>query len=170
MEGSNMKKIVMTAVAITAISATSAMAADPSTSFGVSGSVNSACTIATGAPFTINTGTINTDADGALSGVNTGTSAAVAITCNSAIAKINVSHTELVNGTAPADAGGFTKTITYVAKATIGLKDYAEGSDQPLGIVSDNLTVTASSLSAGANKPYAGTYNGAITVTLKPAG
>ena len=158
----------MAAVALTAMTAMPAMAQDQTGQFQVNGSVAAKCSVFTGAAFNINNGSISTDDSGQLSGTNTGTSSPVAVWCNSGGAMINVSHTPLVNATAPADTAAFTKTIEYVAKASINGTDYAEGVDRALGYVAGDLTVNASTLTSGGKKPYAGAYQGTITVVLKP--
>lgn len=164
-----MKKLVLIALALGA--AAPAMAQNVNTTFTVNGTVAGKCTIATGGTFAINgTGAISTDSTGALTGTNTGTSAPVLATCNAAGAQINVSKVALVHSDATLTDTAFnTKTINFDAKATIGGVDYAEGQDRALGVVNGNLTVTASNLStSGGLRPYAGSYSGTITVTLKP--
>ena len=169
-----MKKLLMGAVALTAVTATPALAADPSASFTVNGSVNNVCNIGSGSPFNINSGTINVDANGNLSGTNTGTSSSVAVVCNSGAAVINITHTALVNSGAPADANGFTGTIDFVPSGTLtngsSTVPLANG-DNSTGIVNGSLTVTAGTLSTTGNaKPYAGAYVGNITVTVRANG
>jgi hypothetical protein len=91
------------------------------------------------------------------------------VTCNTAGSQILVEKTALTNSAYTADANGYTKTINFSAKATIGANEYLEGADRALGVVNGNLTVTASNLAtAGGAKPFAGSYSGTIKVTLKP--
>jgi hypothetical protein len=165
-----MKKFLMAAVALTALTATPAIAADVDTTFVVNGTVTGKCTITAASPFAINgTGAINTDSSGNLAGANAATSSSVAVTCNTAGSNILVEKTALKNAAySDTPANGYTNTIDFAAKATIAGVDYLEGADRPLGVVADTLTVTASNLTTGTNKPYAGSYSGTIKVTLKP--
>ena len=167
-----MKKILMAAVALTAMASTPALAtADPSATFTVNGSVANTCNIGAGSPFNINSGTISTDVNGNLSGTNTGTSSSVSVVCNDAGAQINIAHAALVNSSAPADGNGFTKTIDFVPTGTLTNNSVTSGlveGDNNTGVVNGTLTVTAASLStASSAKPYAGSYSGTITVTVK---
>ena len=167
-----MKKVLMGAVALTAMTATPALAADPSATFTVNGSVNNTCNIGSGSAFNINSGTISTDANGALSGTNTGTSSSVSVVCNSGGAQINIDHTALVNtNNALADGNGFTKTIDFTPSGTLtnnGSDTALVAGDNNTGIVNGTLKVTAASLTtAGGAKPYAGSYSGTIVVTVK---
>ena len=158
----------MAAVALTAMTAMPAMAQDQNSTFTVNGSVDAKCSAFTAGTFAINGGTIATDSSGMLTSANTGTSTPVAVWCNSAGAKINVSHTPLVNAAYTTDTAAFTKTINFVAKANVAGVEYAAGADRDLGVVSGDLTVTASNLTSGGLKPFAGAYQGTITVVLKP--
>lgn len=158
-----MKKILMAAVALTAVTATPAFAADTVATYSVSGSVDALC--AASATGSISLGSL-IDANGALS--NSGGSATDSgAYCNGAGTTIQVAHTNL--STAGTAATGFTNTIAFTPKVTAGASVFTgdQASGTALGSFS-GLTVEARSLTTGTDKPVAGSYSGSITVTLTP--
>ena len=162
-EGIVMKKILMAAVALTAVTATPAFAADTVATYSVSGNVDAICSAnATG---TIALGNL-VDANGTLN-VSTGSASDTGAYCNGAGTTIQVAHASLTTGGAA--AAGFTNTLTFTPKVTAGATVFTgdQGAATPLGSFS-GLTVEVTGLSAGSNKPVAGNYSGSITVTLSP--
>lgn len=156
-----MKKILMAAVAVAALGATPAYAAD----FTVSGSVALACGgLGNG---TIAFGALTTDANtGVLADSRSLASTGQSVYCNGANSTIAISKTDMTNGLAPSDTS-FTNTVTYTAGVTIGGTTYAPGAT--IGLKAGSLVVTASGLSSNAKIPVAGSYSGMVTVTLTPA-
>lgn len=159
-----MKKLLMSAVALTAMASTPAFAADTVATYSISGSVGAICSASTSGSIAL--GNL-IDANGNLN-VSSGTASADSgAYCNGAGTTVQVSHTSLT--TSGAAASGFTNTLTYTptvqAGATLLSGDKAAGT--ALGSFS-GLTVGLTSLSAGGAKPVAGNYSGQIVVTLTP--
>lgn len=158
-----MKKLMIAAVAVSALAATPAFAADTVAIYGVTGSVTAICSAA--ASGTIALGNL-TDASGNLN-VSGGTATDTGAYCNGAGTTVQVAHTAFSTGGAA--AAGFTNSLSFtpvvVAGATTLTGDKAAGTS--LGAFS-GLSVSVSALSAGGSKPVAGSYAGSITVTLTP--
>ena len=171
-----MKKILMTAVALTAFAATPALAA-PGTSqtYTFDGTVASICTISGAA--LVHFGAL-TDASGNYTGNGTHQDATDgAAYCNQAATTASISHTNLVN--ANTATSGFTNIIPMSAALSTteggSLADStaasgtgtSAGSSGTIGAFT-GLKVTAT-LGSVTSKLVSGTYNGSITVTLTPA-
>jgi hypothetical protein len=160
-----MKKILMAAVALTALTATPAMAVTPvGQSFDVTGNVASACASMTGG--TAAFGTITPGADGK---VTSGTASTVSqsVYCNSAGSKISYSSTgKLLNASPAAVGAAYTKELSYNPVVTLGGTQVA--ADGSTDVSSGTLVVSASGLSSNSLIPIAGDYAGSITVTLTP--
>ena len=161
------KKLLLAAVAVSAIAATPAMAADTVALCGISGSVGEVCSAsATGS---IAFGAL-TDGTGTLNVTSKDAAADTGAYCNGAGTTITIAHTNLVHstgaGTAPA---GFTKTVTFVPEVDAGATTKT-GDIGPVALGAfSGLTVRAKSLATSASaKPLAGSYSGSITVTLTP--
>ena len=158
-----MKKILIAAMALSALASTPAFAANTVAAYAVTGSVTAICSAAASGSITL--GSL-TDASGNLN-VTGGTASDTGAYCNGAGTTVQVAHAALT--TAGAAATGFTNTLSFtpvvVAGATTLTGDKASGTS--LGAFS-GLSVSVSSLSAGGNKPVAGSYSGSITVTLTP--
>ncbi|MFC4594399.1 hypothetical protein [Sphingobium tyrosinilyticum] len=165
-----MKKILMAAVALTALGATPAMAADSVAVYTVTGNVGAIC--AASGTGTIEFGNL-VDTDGTLNASDKTSSDASAY-CNGAGTTVKISHVDLTHktfsGTVPA---GFVKVVSFVPEITVGSGGTAKtvNGDQAtatgLGAFS-GLTVKAKSPSVASGKPLAGDYEGSITVTLSP--
>jgi hypothetical protein len=160
-----MKKIFMTAAAITGLTAFSAMPAGAA-SFTVSGSVTATCNYTGG---TIAFGTIAINSDGTLTASQTASSTAqTSFFCNGAGTTLDLAHTAMTDGvTAPS---GYTSTIDFTPAVKVGGTDkkVGDGTGTALGAIAGSLVVDARNLTAAA-KPTAGTYSGSITLTLTPA-
>ena len=158
-----MKKLLMAAVAVSAIAATPAIAAD----FAVSGTVGASCSTVIGETLAFNT--IGTNASGNVTAGQSKSSGAQDVVCNGANATITVASTQvLTNASAPTDSATFQRTIGFTAEVTIGGTPYSvSASPQTIGATAGSMVVSAKNLSA-ALRPYAGSYSGLITVTLAP--
>jgi hypothetical protein len=159
-----MKRLLMAAVALTAMTATPAFATDTVATYSISGSVNAICSASPTGSITL--GNL-ADASGNLN-VSGGTASDAGAYCTGAGTTVAVTHTSLTTpGTA---ATGFTNTLTYTPTVQAGATLLT--GDQPSGTALGSfsgLTVNVTNLSAGGNKPVAGTYGGQIVVTLSPA-
>ena len=158
-----MKKLLMAAVAASAIAATPAMAATSAT-YSVSGSVAGACSIsATGS---VDFGPL-TDGAGAYN--NSGTSSEDtddSAYCNQAATTVTITHTNLAN-TASAPTG-FTNTVTFdpvVSTQSVTLTGDKAGGTLIGAFDVFKVKATATAPSA---KLVAGSYSGSITITLAP--
>ena len=161
-----MKKILMAAVALTAMAAIPATPAAAQAVFNVSGSVNAVCSYSGG---TIAFGTIGTNADGTIAtGQSASSTAQTGFYCNGAGTTLSLAHTALTNSVTPAT--GFTSTITYTPAVKVGGVDQqvGDGSGVAFGAQAGSLVVDARSLTAS-GKLMAGSYAGTITLTLTPA-
>lgn len=159
-----MRKLLMAAVALTAMSATPAFA--QSANFTVSGSVNAVCSFTGGA---ISFPTITTNADGTIAASQSASSSAQAgFYCNGAGTTLTLAHSALTNAATP--GSGFTSTIDYTPAAVVGGvdKQVGDGTNATFGAQAGSLVVDARNLSA-TGKLMAGSYSGAITLTLTPA-
>jgi hypothetical protein len=168
-----MKKLMMAAVALTAMAtvpATPAAATSTGQDFTVSGTVNATCNYSGG---TIAFGTITTNADGTLPGTQDASSTAQAgFYCNGAGTKLTLSHSAMT--TTATAATGFTSTINFTPAVIIGGVDSRVGdttTDLSLGAIAGSLVVAARDLSTASatDKVMAGDYSGTITLTLTPA-
>lgn len=156
-----MKKILMAAVALTALGATPAMAAD----FAVSGSVEASCGSIGDKPIAFDA--ILTNADGTLKTGQSKSSDGQSVYCNGSNSTISVSHAALKIGDGSGAPTNFTKTINFTTEVDFAGSKFTDGAGLNLGAKSGILTVTAKDLSADA-KPLAGSYTGSITVTVSP--
>jgi hypothetical protein len=171
-----MKKLMMAAVALTALTATPALAAPGTEQTNTfDGTVASICTIS-GASL-VHFGAL-TDASGAYTGNGTHQDATdSAAYCNQAATTASISHTNFVN--ANTATTGFVNVIPMSASLstteTGSLADtsVASGTSASTGTSGTigaftGLKVTATLGSVGTSKLVSGTYNGSITVTLTP--
>jgi hypothetical protein len=156
-----MKKILMAAVALAAVSATPAMAAD----FTISGAVTASC--GSIGDKTIAFGTIGTNSDGTLTSGQSKSSDGQSVYCNGTGSTISVSHTALTTGDSSPAPSGFTKTIDFTTDVDFAGSKFGDGTAQSLGAKTGTLVVSANELTATA-KPLAGSYSGKITVTVSP--
>ena len=158
-----MKKLLMAAVAVSALAASPAMAAD----FAVTGTVAPACGALTDKP--IGFSTITTNSDGTLPGTQDASSAPQDVYCNDVNATITVASTQVLTAAAgtPADNSSFQRTITYTADVLFAGTNFPVGATQTLGAKAGTMVVSANNLSATL-RPYAAAYDGLITVTLAP--
>jgi hypothetical protein len=170
-----MKKLMLAAAAITAVTATPALAA-PGTSqtYNFTGSVAALCSIS-GAAATVNFGAL-TDANGAYANPGAKDATDTGAYCNQANTQATISHTDLVNAVAP--ASGFTNIVPMSASLTTDQTSLADstaasgttastGTTATIGGFS-SLKVTAT-LGTPSTKLESGAYNGSITVVLTPA-
>lgn len=170
-----MKKLLISAVAFTAITATPAFAAPASYSFD--GSVAALCSIS-GHAGSVSFGAL-TDGNGAYTASGTSADATDdSAYCNQANTQATITHTNLFTTN---DAGtGFTNVIPMSAalsttnggslsdSTTASGTGTSTGSSGAIGAFT-GLKVTATLGSIGSDKLVAGTYNGTITVTLTPS-
>ncbi|ANI79505.1 hypothetical protein [Sphingobium sp. EP60837] len=159
-----MKKILMAAVALTALGATPAMAAGV---FTVSGDVAATCGAISDGTITFSSG-IATGTDGTLTSGQSQSSAPQNVYCNGAGSKITVAHTAMKIGDGTGAPSNFTKTIDFTTDVNFAGTHFGEGTSQTLGAMSGSLVVSANDLTASA-KPLAGSYSGSITVTVSPS-
>lgn len=160
-----MKKVLYAAAAIGALAASPAMA--QSATFAVTGTIQASCGTINNLPIAF--GTIATNADGTLTAAQSKSSASQAVYCNGINSTITVASTPLVNTVAPDDAS-FTGTLNYTTNVNFAGSSFGVGATQALGAKAGNMVVSANNLTAtGGLRPYAGSYDGAITVTLSPA-
>lgn len=168
-----MKKLLMAAVAATAIGATPAMAAT-SASYDVTGTVGAVCSLSSGTPIAF---TGLTGADGSvLSGATVVTPASDAgAYCNGAKSTLTVQHTKMKLQANGADSNvtpptGFVSQIDYTPVITVGglSTEYNDGTAQSVGAFS-GLTVSAKTPSVLSGKPLAGDYKGTITISVNAA-
>ena len=161
-----MKKLCMSFVAVAALMATPAMAADPSANYLVQGTVNAACYANTGG--TVDFGTMSIDSTtGRLNGGTTASSSGSNVWCNGINSTLSFSSTGQLTTTNTTTDTNFTSTLTFTPSVTLGGSNVTNGAK--IGAKSGSLVVTASSLSDGGKLPVAGDYSGLITVTLTPA-
>ncbi|HKY82628.1 MAG TPA: hypothetical protein VJM09_14275 [Sphingobium sp.] len=162
-----MKKILMAAVALTALGATPAMAADSVAVYTVTGNVGAICSANT-------TGTIAfgnlVDSTGTLDATTKQASDTGAY-CNGVGTTIQVAHADLskknYTGTPPA---GFVSVVSFTPEIVAGAVTVTgdKSSGTSLGAFSGLVVkATAPNVAAG-TKPLAGDYEGSITVTLTP--
>lgn len=171
-----MKKILMAAVALTAVTATPALAAAPSQTYNFSGNVDTLCTISGAA--TVGFGSL-TGAGGEYIGNNQVRNAIDTYAyCNQGQTTAVISHTNLVGNKAA--TSGYTNivpmsaSLTTPEKGTFADSTNASGSTASAGTTVNigaftGLKVTATLGDIGADKLVAGDYSGSITVTLSPA-
>lgn len=157
-----MKKVLMAAVALTAVTATPAFAED----FAVTGKVAATCNYTGG---TIAFGTIQTNADGTLvANQKASSTAQTGFYCNGGSTKATVTHSPLSSGTGAA-ATGFVNSIGFTPVVSIGGVDVVTGdaSGASISATSGSLVVRADNLTAS-GKVQAGDYTGQIVLTLTP--
>jgi hypothetical protein len=170
-----MKKILMAAVAVSALSATPAMAqTGPSQTYTFDGTVAARCVI-TGASL-VSFGAL-TDESGAYTSGASEDSVDSEAYCNQASTTATIKHTNLTTDSAA--SLGFTNVIPMSAAlstpqgASVVDETVASGTDESAGTTDEvnaftGLKVTATLGSIGSAKLVAGTYEGSITVTLTP--
>jgi hypothetical protein len=170
-----MRKLLISAVAFTAISTTPALAAPASYSFD--GSVAALCSIS-GHAGSVSFGPL-TDGNGAYTGSGTSEDASDDNAyCNQANTEATITHTNLY--TSNDASSGFTNVIPMSAalsttqggalsdSTTASGTGTSSGSSGTIGAFT-GLKVTATLGTIGSDKLVAGTYNGTITVTLTPS-
>ncbi len=185
-----MKKIVYTAMVVTALAASPAMAQNATGTVQVSGSVESKCTASTPITGSI---TLNELAlasgkvDPAFSSQSGGLSRSFTVVCTSANVAISVSSDALNNSTDNTTLGGYTGRVHYtstltankagggVATAVYTTTDtLPAATTTPLGDrlanAADNITVTVSNgTTTNANDVLkAGGYGSTIAITVAP--
>lgn len=172
-----MKKVLLAAVAFTALSASPALATVPGASYTFSGSVSALCSIA-GHSGAVDFGAL-TDGSGGYTGNGSSEDATDDNAyCNQANTSASITHTNLFTSN---DAGtGFTNVIPMSASLSTteggSLDDSTNatgtgtstGSSGTIGAFT-GLKVTATLGSIGTDKLVAGSYGGTITVTLTPS-
>lgn len=157
-----MKRLMMGAVALAALTTTPAMAAD----YQVQGTVNAACYANTGG--TIDFGTMTIDStSGRLNGPTSASSAGSTIWCNGINSTLSFTSTGVFTGSNTSSDTAFTNLLTFNPSVTLGGSAVTSGAT--IGAKSGSLVVTAGNLSDGGKLPVAGSYTGLITVTLSPA-
>src|SRR5262245_51028309 len=125
-----MKKLLMAAVAVSAIAATPAFAAGgTSASYDVNASVTASCTISTGSTLTFTAAL--TDASVATTGTTTNEVDDTNAYCNQTGTHMSISHTHLtVGGGAPAVVNGFTNEVDYTPVVTVNGSPLNDGLTQ----------------------------------------
>lgn len=167
-KGQDMKKLLLAAASLGAVVSTPALAAPTgSATYQVSASVAPTCNV--GAGGTIAFGSLNLNDDGTVATGQNKSSGTQAVYCNAASTLTISANNTISNGTAPADGGGFTKTLTFTTTAQIGSGSTLNEGANSVGPVAGDLVVTASAINgSGGARPYAGSYTGSLTVTLAP--
>lgn len=162
-----MKKLLLIAAAVTAISANPVMA--QAATYNVKANVTATCTALTGSTTDLDFATLTVGADGKLTGTYSKTSTQASVVCNGAATTMTVVSTPMTNAATLFDAA-FTNTINYTTGVTLAGFTYVGPGAQLTGARSGTLTVTASALApAGGLALVAGNYAGTITVTLAPS-
>lgn len=168
-----MKKMLLAAVAASAVLASPAMAAGNAT-YDVTGTVSAVCSVSTGT--TITFGTSLTGTDGAINAsATTGTAASdLGAYCNGANSTLTVSHATLKLQAGGSDSAvvpptGFVKVIDFIPQVKVGdvATVYTSGT-ATVGAFS-GLTVQAITPSVTSGKPLAGDYKGSITIAVSPS-
>ncbi len=165
-----MKKYLMMAAAVAAVSASPAMAA----TYDVKASVAAFCSTPAGSATDLNFSTLSIDGAGLLTDTRSLSSTQSSFVCNGAATTVTVNPTAMVGDKTLTDATDFTKTINYTATLTLGSASVstttvAGSTTQTLGEQAGTLSVSAGSLSAAGGKALlAGSYAGTITVTFTP--
>lgn len=164
-----MKKYLMMAAALVAVSATPAMAA----TYDVKANVDAFCTTltgSTGSSADLDFGTLNVGADGKLTGSYTKNSSQANVVCNGSNTSITVTKTSMTNSATLTDTNNFTNTIDYTPTVTLaGHSVTVDGSSHAIGELVGTLSVTADTLAPSGGKALlAGSYAGTIVVTLTP--
>ena len=157
-----MKKLLMGAVALAAMSTTPAFAAD----YQVQGTVNAACYANTGGTIDFTTIGINATT-GRLNPNQTASSGSSNVWCNGVNSTLSFSSTNNLTTTNTTSDSNFTSTLTFTPSVKLNNVDIATGTK--IGAQSGGLVVTAGNLSDNGLMPVAGNYTGLITVTLTPA-
>lgn len=166
-----MRKLLMAAVALTAVTAAPAFAAPTVANYTVSGDVTAVCAAtATGAiPF----GSL-TDGNGTLNATDKETSDTTAY-CNGGGTKVQIGHVDLTHktftGTPPT---GFVKVVSFTPEVAFGsgtgavTKTGDQASGTSLAAFSGMVVRAKGPSVTSGTKPLAGDYEGSITVTLTP--
>jgi spore coat protein U-like protein len=163
-----MKKLLMAAVAVSALATTPAFAADTVASYTVTGTVAAVCSANTSGSITF--GAL-TDGTGTLTATSKDATTDSGAYCNGLGSTITIAHSDLAHTTfTGTPATGFTKTVTFVPEVDTG-SVVTTGDQGPTVIGAfSQMTVRAKDLNSGGSKPLAGSYSGSITVTLSPLG
>jgi len=161
-----MKKLLMGAVALAAMPAVPAFAAD----YTVTGNVAAACFVGTGG--TLAFGAIQTDATtGKLPGDQDASTTTSDLWCNGVNSTLSFhSDGQLKTLTKTTNDPAFTSTLNFTPSVSLAGHD-ALTSDTPvaLGATYGTLTVRADNLHSTLIPVAANDYTGTITVTLSPA-
>jgi len=164
-----MKKLLLAAVALSAF-ATPALA-DPQASWNVTGTVAAQCGAIAGNDADLAFGSLNINAsDGTLAANGSKSTTSQDVYCNGGSSTISVAATPMTNQTnTSAEDSNFTGTINYTTDVNFAGSHFGVGATQSLGAKAGTLVVTTSNLTANNSKrPYAGDYQGTVTVTLTP--
>ena len=159
-----MKKLMMAALTVSTVAATPALAGTTA-SYTVNGSVDAVCSIS--ASGTLDFGKL-TDATGAFNNTAAPSSADGSASCNQAATTVTVTHTDLTTSGTPTT--GFTNDVTYTP--VLITQDRTLTGNQNNAVIGafSSLTVKAqNAASSGGLKLVAGSYSGAISITLTPA-
>lgn len=161
-----MKKYLMMAAAVVAVSATPAMAA----TYDVKANVTAFCTTLTGSTSDLDFGTLTVGADGKLTGTYTKNSSQANVVCNGSNTSITVAKTAMTNSATLHDSTNFTNTIDYTPTVTLaGHSVTVDGAAHAIGELVGTLSITADTLAPSGSKALlAGSYAGTIVVTLTP--
>lgn len=155
-----MKKLLLAAVAVSAIAATPAMAAGTATDYEFKGSVTEVCstTTATKSGFTI-------ALDGTFAKQTLSDSTAY---CNGATTTASYVVTHLTNDDTGISApSGFTTTVPITAEVKAGTATVVAGGSTVGAFNGLTVSATGDGVASG-TKVMAGAYSGKITVTLTP--
>lgn len=160
-----MKRLMIGAVALTALAATPALATAPSTEFQVQGSVSAAC-FATGGTIDFGSMSINGSTGRLAPGQNASSTGSDAW-CNGVNSTLSFTSTGKLTNLKTTDDTAFTSELSFTPSVTLGGNDVASGTK--IGAAYGSLVVKADGLSDGGKLPVAGDYTGLISVTLSPA-
>lgn len=164
-----MKRLLLAAVAVTAMSTAPAHAQQAT--FNVTASVTATCSFTGG---TIPFGTLNTNSDGTLTtGQSHSSPDQTGFYCNGAHTTLDLAHTAMTNNDVATATSPFTRTIDFTPAVKVGGSDVqvGNGTGTVLGATAGTLVVDARNLStaSASDKVLAGSYSGTITLTLHPS-
>jgi len=164
-----MKKLLMGAAALAAMSTTPAFATDPGASYTVTGTVNATCYAGSGG--TVAFGTIQIDSTtGKLPGSQDASTTTDNLWCNGVNSTLSFhSDGKLSTATPVSDTTNFTNSLDFTPSVSLAGHS-AAASDTPvaLGATYGTLTVKAEDLHSTKIPVAANDYSGTITVTLSP--
>lgn len=184
-----MKKTVVSAlIAISALSSAPALA-QASGTVDISGTVSAKCTAVTPLSGNITLGELaksDGTVDAAFSANNGGLTRNFTVRCNGANPQVSVNARPLVNAAAQNSPAGYTNTVHYTASVTAKtakgnssvIEDQSLSAGATVGTLNDRIAATSDNISLKIGNGLttdavaileAGTYQGAVEITVSPA-